>query len=137
MKLLRVFRAPKDSFGAHVLTLTTGTTIAQGIPLFIAPVLTRIYTPEDFGIIALYMAIASIIAVISTGRYELAGMLPDKNEDAINIFALSVVLVFFVSLTTLLVVWFLNDHIAHLLNKPEVSYWLYYIPLTIFLAGFI
>lgn len=135
MKLLRVFRVPKDSFGAHVLTLTTGTTIAQGIPLFIAPVLTRIYTPEDFGIIALYMAIASIIAVISTGRYELAGMLPDKNEDAMNIFALSVVLVLFVSLTTLLIVWFFNDHIAHLLNKPEISYWLYYIPLTIFLAG--
>ncbi|WP_310441139.1 hypothetical protein [Sulfurimonas sp.] len=72
---------PRSEFSRNVLTLMTGTTIAQAIPIAISPILTRIYTPEDFLVFALYMAIASILSVIATGRYEMAIMLPkyDKN----------------------------------------------------------
>ncbi len=35
----------------------TGTTIAQAIPIAISPILTRIYTPEDFGVFALFLII--------------------------------------------------------------------------------
>jgi O-antigen/teichoic acid export membrane protein len=68
----------------------TGTTIAQAIPIAISPILTRLYSPDDFGIFALYMSITSITGVVSTGRYELAVMLPKKDEDAMNIAVLSV-----------------------------------------------
>ncbi len=40
---------PKSKFSRNVLTLMTGTTISQAIPIAISPILTRIYTPEDFG----------------------------------------------------------------------------------------
>ena len=43
---------PKSEFSRNVLTLMTGTTIAQAIPIAISPILTRIYTPEDFGVFA-------------------------------------------------------------------------------------
>ncbi len=69
---------PKSEFSRNVLTLMTSTTIAQAIPLAISPILTRLYTPSDFGIFALYMSISSIISVVVTGRYELAIMLPKK-----------------------------------------------------------
>ena len=52
----------KSEFTKNVLTLMTGTTIAQAIPIAISPILTRIYTPEDFGVFALYIAIVSFIA---------------------------------------------------------------------------
>jgi hypothetical protein len=38
----------KSEFSRNVLTLMTGATIAQAIPIPISPILTRIYTPEDF-----------------------------------------------------------------------------------------
>ena len=41
--------APKSEFRRNVLTLMTGTAIAQAMPIIISPILTRIYTPEDFG----------------------------------------------------------------------------------------
>lgn len=85
---------PQSEFSRNVLTLMTGTSIAQAIPLAISPILTRIYTPEDFGIFALYMSVASMIAVTATGRYELAIMLPKKDDDAMNIVALSIVISF-------------------------------------------
>ena len=45
---------PKSEFSRNVLTLMTGTTIAQAIPIAISPILTRIYTPENFGVFAQY-----------------------------------------------------------------------------------
>jgi O-antigen/teichoic acid export membrane protein len=113
----------------------TGTTIAQAIPIAISPILTRIYTPADFGVFALYMSIASIMSVIATGRYELAIMLPKKDEDAINIVALSLMISFFISLVSLMIVFIFNSQITNLLGNHEISNWLYFIPITVLLTG--
>ena len=126
---------PKSEFARNVLTLMTGTTIAQAIPIAISPILTRIYTPEDFGMFALYMSVASILSVVATGRYELAIMLPKKDEDAINIVALSILISFFVSFIALLIVFFFNAQITSLLGNPKISSWLYFIPLSVLLTG--
>ncbi len=126
---------PKSEFSRNVLTLMTGTTIAQAIPIAISPILTRIYTPEDFGVFALFMSMASIIAVIATGRYELAIILPTKDEDAVNIMALSIMIAFFVSFIAFLIVFIFNHQITNLLGNPEISNWLYLIPITVLLTG--
>ena len=126
---------PKSEFSRNVLTLMTGTTIAQAIPIAISPILTRIYTPEDFGLFAFYMAIASIISVIATGRYELAIMLPEKEEDALNIAALSGLITVFVSLISFTVILVFNHQIVLWIEKPEVSNWLYLIPCSVLVTG--
>ncbi len=126
---------PKSEFSRNVLTLMTGATIAQAIPIVISPILTRIYTPEDFGVFALYMAITSIMAVVATGRYELAIMLPKKDKDAINIVALSIIIAFFVSFISLIIVFIFNTQITNLLGNPEISNWLYFIPITVLFTG--
>lgn len=113
----------------------TGTSIAQAIPIAISPILTRLYTPEDFGLLALYMAIASIVAVVVTGRYELAIMLPKKDSDAINIVALAIGLSCVISVVLLLVVAVFNSQITRLLGSAAVSNWLYFIPFTTLLMG--
>lgn len=126
---------PKTEFSKNVLTLMTGTTIAQAIPIAISPILTRIYTPEEFGIFALYIAIASILAVIATGRYEMAIILPKKDVDSINIVILSIMISFIVSFICFLIVFIFNSQITELLRNPEISNWLYFIPLTVLLTG--
>ena len=64
--MLKIFRniIPKSSFTRNVLTLMSGTTIAQAIPLAISPILTRIYSPEDFGVLALFNTICVILALL-------------------------------------------------------------------------
>jgi lipopolysaccharide exporter len=126
---------PKSEFSLNVLTLMIGTTIAQAIPIAISPILTRIYTPEDFGLLALYMAVATIVAVISTGRYELAIMLPLKDEDAANVLALSITIAALMSLISLVLIWIFNSEIVGLLGNQEIGFWLYFIPLSIMLVG--
>ncbi len=126
---------PKSEFSRHVLTLMTGTTIAQAIPIAISPILTRIYTPEDFGIFALYMSIATLLSVVATARYELAIMLPKKDEDAANIVVLSLLISVIVSAVSLLLLYLFNARITELLANPNIAIWLYFIPFSVLLTG--
>ena len=126
----------KSEFNRNVLTLMTGSTISLAIPIAISPILTRIYTPEDFGVFSLYMAITTIIAVIATGRYELAIMLPKKDENAADILILSLIVSLVISLISFLIVFFFNSQITNILGSQEISRWLYLVPCSILLVGF-
>jgi len=126
---------PKSEFSRNVLTLMTGTTIAQAIPIAISPILTRIYTPEEFGVFALYIGIVSFVAIIVTARYEMAIVLPKTDAEAINIVALSfIIMLSIVSFITVLIFLF-HEKILILLNAQEIGKLLYLVPLSIFLSG--
>ena len=100
IKLVRRFRQPaslrslipQSAYARNVLTLMTGTSLAQAIPVAISPILTRLYSPEEFGLFALYMAVAMIVSVLVTGRYELAILLPRNEPDALHIAALAIII---------------------------------------------
>lgn len=126
---------PKSEFSRNVLTLMTGTTIAQAIPIAISPILTRIYTPEDFGVFALFVAIVGFIAVIASGRYEQAIMLPKYDKYAINIFVLSLMLICLTSFLSFIIIFVFKEGILQLLNNDLLGNWLYFIPVTVFFVA--
>ena len=68
----------KSEFNKNVFTLIKGTTLAQLIVILASPILTRIYTPEDFGVFALFSSALLILGAVATGKYELALMFPRK-----------------------------------------------------------
>lgn len=125
----------KSEFTKNIVTLITGTAVAQAIPIAISPILTRIYTPEDFGVFALFLAIISIFGIIANARYELAIMLPKKDEDAINIFALGFIITCLITLILLIFVIIFNDYLKKLLENEEIGFWLYFVPLAVFFSG--
>lgn len=126
----------KDKFSKNVLVLFVGTVIAQAIPLAISPVLTRLFTPEDFGLFALYFGISQIISVFMAGRYEMAIILPEKDEDAVNIVALSVAITFIVSLLCFIIILLFKFFIPVHLTNPNILKYLLLMPITILALGF-
>lgn len=135
IKNLKMQMVPKGSFVENVMILMTGTTIAQVISIAISPILTRIYTPNEFGAFALFMSIVSIISVMQTGKYELAVMLPEKDEGAVNVIALCILVSSIVSSVTLLAIWIFNKPITKSLDNSEISILLYLIPLIVLMTG--
>lgn len=125
----------RTEFSRNVLALMTGTTIAQAIPLAISPILTRIYTPEDFGVLALFISISSILGVIANGQYEQAIVLPKLDKDAINLTYLGFLISLGLSTLLLLIIIFFNNQIASLLENKKIAIWLYFIPLAVLLTG--
>ncbi|MFY0741927.1 oligosaccharide flippase family protein [Solibacillus silvestris] len=119
----------------NVLMLLTGTTIAQAIPIAISPILTRIYTPEDFGLLALFISITSIMGVIATARYELAIMLPEDDDDAKNLVALSILISATIGSLLLIIFIIWGEGLANLLGNSQIYSWLFLVPLSVLFTG--
>lgn len=66
---MRRFKA-SSQFGRNVMTLLSGTAVAQLIPLLAMPILARIYSPEDFGAYGFYTGLILIFSIFATARYE-------------------------------------------------------------------
>ena len=125
----------KSEFNKNVFLLASGTAFAQALPIVISPILTRIYTPSDFGTLSLFIAIVSIFASIANGRYELAIMLPKKDENAIKVLSLTLIINLITSISLMLVIIFFHDQIIEYFSDNNLSNWLYFIPLVVFLQG--
>jgi O-antigen/teichoic acid export membrane protein len=119
---------PKSEFSQNVLTLMTGTTIAQAIPILISPILTRIYMPEDFGVFAFFVSIVAIMAVISTGKYEMSLILPRKDIFAYQLFILSGIIVLVSS-----IIYLFSVVVADIFYSFDAIYYL--LPITVLFIG--
>lgn len=82
-------RFKSDSFTSDAAILMVGTTIAQAIVVLCSPILTRLYSPESFGVLATFISATSILGVIATGRYELAILVPKEHKDGFALVVLS------------------------------------------------
>ncbi|WP_018150571.1 lipopolysaccharide biosynthesis protein [Leeia oryzae] len=123
-------------FFKSILTLLTGATLAQALPLLAAPLLTRMYAPDDFGLFAFYSGLMSNLAVVATGRYELAIVLPKEERDAAHLLALSLMVSVLWAVLLLPVSLLFGQPIAHFLGHPEIGTWLPLLGVTVMLAGF-
>lgn len=132
--ILKLF--PMGVFAKHVATLMTGTVVAGLIGVIVMPILTRIYKPEDFGIFALYASLLGILTVIVCWRYELAIVLPEKDEDAANLLWVCIIICLGMGLVAFLLVFLFRTVIADLVNSPQLASWLWFLPLSLIAAGF-
>jgi O-antigen/teichoic acid export membrane protein len=111
----------------------SGTAISQGIILAATPFLTRLFLPEEFGILALYLAIVGTISVVSSWKYELAIMLPKEEEDAQALLFLSIIIAIITSFIVLLLIIFFKNYICRLTDKLDTFIWI--VPLGVLITG--
>ena len=62
--------------------LLSANVVAQAIGLLVYPILTRMYAPDDFGLLNLFMSIGGIFVLISTADYQNAIVLPKEESRA-------------------------------------------------------
>jgi len=125
----------KGSFTKSVLTLFTGMAFAQIIPILISPLITRLYTPENFGVLALFVSISSILGAVSNARYELAVVLPKEDREALKVLFLCFYIAFIFSALILAVVLIFKGKIVQLLNNNEINFWINFVPVIVLLIG--
>ena len=136
MRLLRWMLKvlPSSSRGQAIFTLTSGTLLAQSVAFLARPVLTRLYTPEAFGILGFIFALVSVLSVASSGRYEDAIMLPSRTSRSLQVLFLSMGLSLLVALM-LLCLLPIRGWLAHLLHKPALAtHMLWFPPALLFIS---
>ena len=96
-------RIRNSQFVKNIALLLSGNIIGQLISILASILLTRLYSPNDFAVLAYFLTITGIISVIAGGRYELAIMLPKENVKANALYLISIIFtVTFTFLVTLL-----------------------------------
>lgn len=85
-----VLRLKRSNFLQNIIIVMSGTAIAQLIAYALSPIISRLFTPEDFGVFGSFSAIAGIVGSLITLDYSQASMLPKENHDAINLFCLAI-----------------------------------------------
>ncbi len=124
-----------SSFVVDAITLIGGTTLAQLLTLLGTPILARLYAPEAFGVFAVFNSITSIIVVVACLRYENAIMLPESDRDAVNLLAVSLVIISLFSALSALVLSVGHHGVLEWLNVPELEQYLWLLPVAIFAGG--
>jgi O-antigen/teichoic acid export membrane protein len=115
--------------------LAGGTALSQAIPLAISPILTRLFTPEDFGLFAVYFGTLMIASVFATGKYELAIMLPTEKKNAKTVFTLSVLICVTVSLLFFIILIATKDFLLQLLNAEQLGWQILWLPMGVLGIG--
>jgi len=124
-----------SEFSKNVITIFTGSTIAQIIPFIVSPILTRIYPPEDFGLLSLFISVSSIFSIIATFQYESAIVLPKNDKDAAALVYLCLILTIIISVLSLIISISFKQSLLQWLGNENLSSWIYLIPVPVFLTG--
>ncbi|WP_286717290.1 lipopolysaccharide biosynthesis protein [Thalassolituus sp. UBA2009] len=118
----------------NIGVLTGGTAIAQVIAIAVLPVLTRIYTPNDFEIFALFISILSIFGVAACLRIEVAIPMPESKKTAIALVLLSIGSAVLVTFLSFLLILVLYDSLV-LASDGKLDSYIWLLPVCIFLVG--
>lgn len=132
-KFARLFEI---SFVRNVMIMSTGTVAAQAISLLLTPIITRIYGPESYGLMGVFIAIMGVVTPIAALTFPIAIVLPKKNKEAQSLAQLSIYISIGLAIFVLLILLFFKQSIVQLFNIEEISPYLFLIPLVILCAGF-
>lgn len=113
-----------------VFKVVAGTAAGQALTVIAAPVLSRLYTPADFGVLAVFLSIAMTLGTIAALRLEQAVPIPESDRDAVSLVGLGTVAAVTVTLLGTVAALFLDESLADALGQPQLDQWLVLAPVT-------
>lgn len=135
MNKIKIFLQEKE-YARFFLMFFSGTLIAQIITVALSPVLTRIYSPSEFGLYGTYIAVVIVLGVFITGRYEYA-INSALEREAYVLFRLINILSMSTAALIFILILFFGDVMINLLNISINKEMLYFVPLTLIMIGFL
>lgn len=112
-----------NSFVRHTAILTSGTMVGQLIAFLAMPLLARLYTPVQFGLLGLFLAVTSISATFITLRYEVLILIPKSQNRAQALTLLSVGLSVTIATILMAILHFLPTSLINKLGISDLGAW--------------
>ena len=126
---------PRASFARNVGILAGGTALAQALSVLALPFITRLYTPADFSLLAVYTALLGMIGAVACLRFEIAIPLPSDDFEAANLMTLGLFFTTIISTFVFLLVVLIPEQIASGLGQPALHVYLWLLPIGVWLTG--
>ena len=132
---LRWLSTPSGGFARHVMTLASGTAIAQLLLVLATPILTRLYTPADYGTLAVYASTLTVLLVLASLRYESAVPLPEDEDVAGSVLAIALLVLAGMVMLVSVLVWLAGDAFVARANAQRLRPYLWLLPVGLLGAG--
>lgn len=123
-------RDPNNIFKG-MLTLAVGASAGKALGLASIPIVTRIYSPEDFGILALFSAFVVMLVPFASLKYSTAIPLPKTDAIAINVLALCLLITIVFSIIIGIQLLLFSEIILAWFNATELAKWWWLIILAV------
>jgi len=128
--------AVKSEFVKKLGILLASGSVAQLIPVALSFFISRNFTADSLAVYGLYFSIVSIVAVLATGKFEAALLVPKSLKEAGHLYVLGVISVVVVSTVTAVLSFFFDHEIAELLGNQGLVDIFWLIPVAIAIVGF-
>lgn len=126
---------PRSRFVRSVSVLAGSTAASQALLILASPLLTRLYSPDDFGLLAVFAALLGVVGVLASLRYQLAIPLPESDHEAAHVAVAGLVAVLFTAMVSVLVVALFGDAVAHVVGAPDLAPYMWLLPVGVLALG--
>ena len=129
-------RISREGFVKNVFLLSSGASVNIALNIFLTPVVTRIYSREDYGFASLFLSIVNIAVLVVTLMYPSAIVIPKENEKAYALVKITFVLIAG-SILIATLTYAAGIH-AYFYEGDLSAYasWIFLIPVAIIIVGF-
>lgn len=125
----------KNNFTRSVFLIVGGTAFAQFINSLVSPIITRIYSPEEYGILTVYTSIIGIFSVLGSLRYEATIAIADDDRTAINMITVST-FILLINITIMMIIMYISgDKVLNLFGADNLYKYKYFIPIGLLFIG--
>jgi|GEM_PF-1201625 len=128
--LLKLKKSVRD-----ILVGVTGASIAQALSFLLVPIVARLFSPEDYGGAAAFLAVLVLLSPVSSMRYEQAILLPRQEEKAFTLSCISLRILAGVAALSFLVIFITMILPLESVAQYDLMLWLVMLPLFLFITG--
>ncbi len=116
-------------FARNTLTLALGTLVAQALPFLFYPILGRLYTPSEFGLLVTIQSVVQILAIFASGSFEQAILITESREEAAVLVKMILVRSFIICFSLFIILLVITKRFSFLIKDPILNFWLLFTPL--------
>jgi len=89
------------------MALTAGTLFSQIIIFISSPLITRLYSPDVFGVLGVFMSLVTLISPVIGLMYPMAIVLPENDKEAVSVFWVSIIATIIITILSYLLIYIL------------------------------
>ena len=125
-----------EKFAKNVLVMSLAPIITQLLSITITPIITRIYSPDSFGLASLFGSIVMPIAIIANLGYSPSIVAAESDEDATNLFTLNIVITIIVVFSSVIILLSIHTYEYRWVNNIAIHKYAWLMPIAVLLHGF-
>lgn len=124
-----------SEFKRNVAVVFTGAVAAQVVSIATAPIIARLYAPEQYGVFGIFLSIAAIAAVLPTLRFTQGIIIEKEDREAARLLQFCALSSLAISILFALLLALFKDSFVAAAGAEGLGEWIYFLPIVVFLTA--